>query len=81
MQFDLFLVISSGKRPIEPPEQAELTTANFLLPTSANVSIDFKTISLTMISFSNQNHNRQLNNNHHRYRLDLINKSLIIILL
>jgi ATP citrate (pro-S)-lyase len=25
-----------GKRPIEPPEQAELTTANFLLPTSAN---------------------------------------------
>ncbi|CAF1245211.1 unnamed protein product [Adineta ricciae] len=28
-----------GKRPIAPPEHAELTTANFLLPTSVNVSI------------------------------------------
>ncbi|CAF1184190.1 unnamed protein product [Adineta steineri] len=29
-----------GKRPIAPPEQEELTTANFLLPTSANKSED-----------------------------------------
>ncbi len=28
----------SGKSPIVPPEQAELTTANFLLPTSVNVN-------------------------------------------
>jgi hypothetical protein len=66
MQYDLSVVISSGKRPIGLPEQAELTTANFLLPTSANVSINFKAILLRMISFSNQNHNRQLNSNHHR---------------
>ena len=30
--------IYAGKRPIIPPEQAELTTANFLLSTSVNVS-------------------------------------------
>jgi hypothetical protein len=35
-------IIFSGKRPIDPPEQAELTTANFLLPTSVNVNLDFK---------------------------------------
>lgn len=29
--------VDSGKRPIVPPEQTELTTANFLLPTSVNV--------------------------------------------
>ncbi|CAF0998648.1 unnamed protein product [Adineta ricciae] len=28
-----------GKRPIAPPEHAELTTANFLLPTSVNIPI------------------------------------------
>ncbi|CAF1683753.1 unnamed protein product, partial [Didymodactylos carnosus] len=28
-----------GKHPIKPPEQPELTTANFLLPTSVNVRL------------------------------------------
>lgn len=32
-------LIDLGKRAITPPEHAELTTANFLLPTSANVRI------------------------------------------
>jgi len=32
-----FISLITGKRPIAPPEQAELTTANFLLPTSVNV--------------------------------------------
>jgi ATP citrate (pro-S)-lyase len=35
----LFFFIRSGKRPIAPPEQSELTTANFLLPTSVNVRL------------------------------------------
>jgi hypothetical protein len=39
-------VLILGKRPIAPPEQAELTTANFLLPTSVNVSIEIKKILL-----------------------------------
>jgi hypothetical protein len=35
-------LIYSGKRPIAPPEAAELTTENFLLPTGSNVSIEMK---------------------------------------
>jgi ATP citrate (pro-S)-lyase len=37
--FRFFLFIYLGKRPIAPPEHAELTTANFLLSTSVNVRI------------------------------------------
>jgi len=58
--------IYSGKRPIGPPEQAELTTANFLLPTSVNVNIKIQKILLIIILFSNQKHIQLLNINHHR---------------
>jgi ATP citrate (pro-S)-lyase len=44
--FRFFTFIYSGKSPIVPPEQAELTTANFLLPTSVNVNIKIKKILL-----------------------------------
>jgi ATP citrate (pro-S)-lyase len=37
--FRSLFFIYSGKRPIAPPEHTELTTANFLLPTSVNVRI------------------------------------------